>query len=178
MNNKGLKILIGIGLVGAGMWAGTKLPALAEGDNLVPGSIDDPVVTKSYVDQKIAALGSNKGPVNEKPEPPKDNQSTGVEAAGGIEIVSVKAGKTLILKDGAEAIVRVGKAVAYSPDKNGIADVTDGIDIKNGKKVPNDHLIVFPRGGRGLMGDPSQSSNLTVMVRGGYELKATSALAQ
>ncbi|PZD97892.1 hypothetical protein DNH61_00750 [Paenibacillus sambharensis] len=149
------------------MWAGTLLSPEKElhADSVVvtPGSVEDPVVTKSYVDQKVAAAAG--GSAGTGAQQPSNTSSS------AIEIVSVKAGKILIAKDGAEVVVRAGKAVAYSEDSNGIADVTDGKDITNGKPVPNNHLILFPRGGRGIMVAPGVDSNLTVMVRGGYEIK-------
>jgi len=175
MKAKALKTTAAICVIGAAMWVGSNFAATAEGEgaNVTPGSVEDPVVTKSYVDQKIATLGgTDKGNTTNpstKPDPAvdKDSEST------GIDIVLVKAGQTLMMQDGSEAIVRVGKAVAFSPDANGIADVTDGVDIKSGSKVPTNHLIIFPRGGRGITPDPAQSNGLTVMVRGAYEVKAS-----
>ncbi|CAM4275963.1 hypothetical protein [Paenibacillus tarimensis] len=167
MNSKVARMMTATVILGIGMWAGTILSPErelhADSEVITPGSVDDPVVTKSYVDQKVAAAaGGNTGASAQQPS----NTSS-----GAIEIVTVKAGKILIAKDGAEVVVRAGKAVAYSEDSNGIADVTDGKDITNGKPVPNNHLILFPRGGRGIMTAPGVDSSLTVMVRGGYEIK-------
>ncbi|WP_238590863.1 hypothetical protein [Paenibacillus beijingensis] len=180
MRNKSLKIMILIPVIGIGVWAGTQLPTIADSEagGLTPGSVDDPVVTKSYVDQKIAAIT---GGITQPPGTPSDNTGSGSDPSGddtdaaGIKIVTVPSGQTLLLGDGAEAVVRVGKAVAYSPDTNGVADVTSGEDIKSGQPVANNHLIIFPRGGRGVAPDPGQKNSLTVMVRGEYELKAVPA---
>jgi len=176
MKVKALKTTAAICVIGAAMWVGSNFAATAEGEgaNVTPGSVEDPVVTKSYVDQKIAALGgTDKGNNTTKPSTKPDTVGDKDSESTGIDIVLLKAGQTLMMQDGAEAIVRIGKAVAFSPDANGIADVTDGIDIKSGSKVPNNHLVIFPRGGRGIMPDPAQSNGLTVMVRGGYEVKAS-----
>lgn len=177
MRYKSWKMMILIPVIGIGVWAGTQWTTSADGetDGLTPGSVDDPVVTKSYVDQKIASItgGSQPGAPAPGTNPPADDSDA--DDAAGIKIVSVPSGQTLLLGDGAEAIVRVGKAVAYSPDTNGIADVTLGEDIKSGQAVANNHLIIFPRGGRGVAPDPAQKNGLTVMVRGEYELKAISA---
>lgn len=164
--NRKIKLLITAVVVGAGIIVGTQWPTSAEGESTAvsPGSVDDPVVTKSYVDSKIAAI-SGSGGNTDTPSKETDPESAVVK------IINIAPGQMLITKDGAEAVVRAGKAVAYSPDSNGIADVTDGTDIKSGSRVANNHLILFPRGGRGLMPEPGQKNGLTVMVTGGHEIK-------
>lgn len=159
-------LLVAVAVIGAGIIVGTQWPTSADGEsaNVTPGSVNDPVVTKSYVDSKIAAIGGGGGG-KETPDKEADPESSAVK------IINIAPGQMLVTKDGAEAVVRAGRAVAYSPDSNGIADVTDGTDIKSGSRVPNNHLILFPRGGRGLMPEPGQKSSLTVMVTGGYEIK-------
>lgn len=134
----------------------------AEADSsTTPGSADDPVVTKSYVDQKIAELARGGG----------GNPSVGSGTIAPLEVVVVPLGKTIIVKAGGELVVRSGKAIAVSSDVNGLSDMTDGVDIAPGKPVGNNHLILFPRDGRGVTHEPKSKSDLIVLVRGGYELK-------
>ncbi|MBM7566493.1 hypothetical protein [Paenibacillus sacheonensis] len=167
MKRNGLKLVLSIAVVGAAFWVGTTIASNAEGDasSVTPGSVNDPVVTKSYVDQQLASIGKGGGGTG------TGNQGGG-QAAQQVDVVTVPVGKFLIADDGAEFIVRAGKAVVYSADSNGISDLTDGKDITNGKPVPNNHLILFPRGGRGVTPAPGQKTGLTVMVRGDYELLA------
>ncbi|NBD26731.1 hypothetical protein [Paenibacillus glycinis] len=163
------KLALSITVVGAALWIGLKIPTLAEGDSAVvtPGSVNDPVVTKSYIDTQVADLV--KAELAKQGGGQTDSsQGTGAQK---VEVVTVPVGKRLIAKDGTEFIVRAGKAVAYSADSNGISDLTDGTDITNSKPVPNNHLILFPRGGRGVTPAPGQKTGLTVMVRGSYELQ-------
>jgi hypothetical protein len=127
-----------------------------------PGTVDDPIVTKSYVDKIVAKL------VNE--EVAKLGTGSGGSSAK-IEVVTVPWGTKVIVADGGELIVRSGKAVAYSTDKNGLSDMTDGLDIAPGKAVAANHLILFPRGGRGVEADPKQTKGLIVLVRGAYVLQ-------
>ena len=130
----------------------------------VPGSADDPVVTKSYVDQKIAELRGSIG----------SGGGTGGGSAGAVaklEVVTVPVGKTIYVQAGGELIVRTGKAVAVSSDANGLSDMTDGVDIPPGKPVGNNHLILFPRDGRGVRAAEDSKVDLIVLVRGGYEVK-------
>lgn len=134
-----------------------------------PGSSNDPIVTKSYVDAKVADLVKAEldklGPIT----------GGGGEGAGGamapLEVVVVPLGKSIIVKAGGELIVRAGTAVAVSSDANGLSDMTDGKDIAPGKPVGNNHLILFPRDGRGVKHDPKSKADMIVLVRGGYELK-------
>jgi len=127
-------------------------------DSAKPGSIDDPLVTKSYVD-KLLAGGSTGG---------GQGTTQGIETT----VVSVNPGEVLLAKAGAQFVLRAGKGVAYSSDANGISDVTDGKDIKSGQPVANNHLLIFPRDGRGVMPAPQAKAALTVLVIGGYEITA------
>lgn len=170
MKQKGLRVLAAVVLVGAGVWAGVNFasPLEAESNALSPGSVEDPVVTKSYVDEQLAKLsgGSTGG---------SGGGSTGgsgnAESAAALEVVTVPAGKTLMAGQGTEVIVRVGKAIAYSSDASGIADLTGGTDLTKGKAIPTNHLLLFPREGRGILPDPAQKNGLTVLVIGKYTLQ-------
>lgn len=118
-----------------------------------PGSINDPIVTKSYVDEQIRLISSGGG---------GGGQAT--------EIVTVKlnTGDSLIAGAGSEVILRTGKAVAYGDGSNGIPDVTGGADIKIGSNIPLNHQLIFPKAdGRGIK---ITTGPAYVMVRGGYQI--------
>lgn len=164
MKQKAIRGIIAFVLIGLGVWVGVNFakPLEAESNALTPGSVEDPVVTKSYVDEQIAKLnggGSTGG-------------NTGGTGSGtALEVVAVPSGKILMAGAGTEVIVRVGKALAYSSDSNGVADLTDGTELKSGAAVPANHLLIFPREGRGIQPDPAQKNGLTVLVRGSYTLQ-------
>ena len=164
-------------LIGGGIWAGSlmNLTAVGAGVTNQPGTADDPVVTKSYVDQAIQQAIKGGGttttpttPTN--PTTPSTNEGSG-SSSDSVSIVDVKPGQTLIASAGTEFVVRAGKAVIYSQDSNGVADLTDGKDIANGGAVANNHLLSFPRDGRGIQVQEGNKYNLTVMVRGGYKIQ-------
>lgn len=170
-------------LVGGSLWAGSLLNLTAEGavGSGQPGTVDDPVVTKSYVDQAIRQAlnggGSNTSGSSQAapsapatPAAPSTNDGNGL-AGDTLKIVELNPGKKLIAYAGAEFIVRSGKAVIYSADANGVADLTDGVDITNGGKVTNNHLLFFPKDGRGIQVAEDSKYNLTVIVRGGYTIE-------
>lgn len=166
MKQKIFKITGAAVLVTVGIWAGMVLAKPLEANSAVtPGTIEDPVVTKSYVDEQIAKLNGGGNPGNNN----GNSGETGVSVK--LEVVEVPVGKTLMASAGAEVVVRVGKAVAYSSDTNGISDLTGGVDIKSGKDVPTNHLIWFPRDGRGIKGHPDETNVLTVLVKGNYTIK-------
>lgn len=122
----------------------------------VPGSKEDPVVTKSYVDQ---ALGQIKSYV--------DDMLSGAGQGGTseLEVVNLNPGETIILEAGAEIILRAGDATIYSPTPNGLSDVTGGKDLVSGTSVPTNHLLITPRSdGRGVMAKTAS----VFMVRGQY----------
>lgn len=154
---------IGVGTLVAN---GTGLLSAQAGDS------GDPLVTKSYVDQQIAkALGNN--------------TSSGSTNTGGttsestvsekMEIVTIKPGQQLIAKGGAEFVIRAGKAVIYSADGSGVSDLTEGADLMNGANAPSNHLLMFPRDGRGITAVDATKNSVTVMVRGDYSIKNVEA---
>jgi hypothetical protein len=131
----------------------------------VPGSEDDPLVSKSYIeetiipqikeyiDDKISRLNGNNG----------ENISS-IEFA----VVSVTNGQSLIGQGGTELILRMGTANIIATEKGGIADVTAGTDLSNGVKMPSNHLLIIPLSdGRGL----KATSDILVMVKGSYVLE-------
>lgn len=104
-----LAVLIGIG---AAVWAA--------GD--APGSEGDPVVSKSYVDEKTS-----------------------------FSPVQLAEGQRLIGGEGAEIILRSGEASAIDNGENGVSDLTAGADLMSGAPVGLNHLLLVPRDdGRGI----------------------------
>ncbi|WP_018750000.1 hypothetical protein [Paenibacillus sanguinis] len=171
-------IVLPVVVVGISLWSGALLNLTTGGASAAtqPGTSEDPVVTKSYVDKAIqqALRGENIPSPTPSPSPaplPKDNDRTPPAVAAPVEVVTVKPGQKLIADAGTEFVVRAGLAVVYSKDVDGVTDLTDGIDIPNGWVVSKNHLLSFPREGRGLQVQPGNEYSLTVLVRGAYSLK-------
>ncbi|MEK4513104.1 hypothetical protein [Paenibacillus sp. FSL K6-2524] len=169
------KVAAAVVLIGGGVWAGSLANLKAEGAGVTnqPGTADDPVVTKSYVDQQIQQAIKGGGGSTSTPTAPTTPPSIGEnsDSSAEMKIVEVKPGKILVASAGTEFIVRAGKAILYSEDKNGVADLTDGKDIVGGEAVTNNHLLLFPKEGRGIQVKEGNTYNLTVIVRGGYQIK-------
>lgn len=181
------KAALAVILVGGGILAGSVLnnPANGASNGGQPGTADDPVVTKSYVDEQIAKALGGKVPSstnNAMPDKKDDITKTTVPSASAptdtttaanneVKVVELKPGKKLIAKAGAEFIVRNGYAVVYSMDASGAIDITDGTEIFHNQAVKKNHLLSFPRDGRGIQVQDGQTYNVTVMVRGGYSVQ-------
>ena len=180
MKRKVLKLSGAAVLIAVGVWIGIVVakPLEANSNAIAPGSIEDPVVSKSYVDEQITKLLGNVGGTGGGNTGGSAGGNNGNNGSGGdtaanavLEVVEVPVGKVLMAAAGSEVVIRVGKAVAYSSDTNGISDLTGGVDIKSGKPVPTNHLIWFPREGRGIQAAPEETLPLTVLVKGNYTLK-------
>ncbi|WP_338553397.1 hypothetical protein [Paenibacillus sp. KS-LC4] len=169
MKKKAMKVAIGAALLLIGFGIGILNPKAIEADGVstTPGSIDDPVITKSYLDEQLAKVsgGSSSGSGS-------SGSSNASSAQASLQVVNVPSGKVLLGEEGTEIILRVGKAVAYSSDSSGIVDITDGKDLVKGKSITNNHLLLMPRSGRGVTAATGYTKSLTVLVRGGYKLQS------
>lgn len=117
---------------------------------LDPGTQEDPLVTKGYVDNKFAEINTE----------------------FAFEPIKVDKGQKVIGVMGTEMILRSGEAKAISVTsggvENGLQDMTDGVDLKGNQDVPLNHLIIIPRDdGRGI----SLSTDAYIMIRGNYSIK-------
>lgn len=104
-----------------------------------PGSEGDPIVSKSYVDARASY----------KP-------------------VSLTTGQKFIGGEGCEVILRSGEANIIAGGENGVADLTQGVDLKGGAPITLNHMLLIPRhDGRGLVA----TTDIWVMVRGSYTIQ-------
>ncbi|MCC3379462.1 hypothetical protein ACFQ5D_13635 [Paenibacillus farraposensis] len=188
------KVSLAAVLLGGGIVAGSLMNNAANGASSSgqPGTADDPVVTKSYVDQKIAQAIKGETPASSTTSKTTntatpttsaasnatksgasstDKASTAVGQTEELKVVDVKPGQKLIAKAGSEFILRNGYAVVYSMDASGAVDITSGTEIIHNQAVEKNHLLSFPREGRGIQVKEGQKFGLVVMVRGGYTVQ-------
>lgn len=159
-----------------------------------PGSIQDPFVSKSYVDDEInkvkALINTNEpAPISETYVVGKLSEddmneiisdtiaqveflykNTGDEkdtAIANFSPVKLSKGQKIIGKEGTEIILRTGKAVAYSKVGDGLVNTTSGVDLKNGQQVKFNNLVIVPRDdGRGILA----SEDCWLMVKGDFQI--------
>jgi len=150
-------------LIGGGFFAGSILSSNADGlaDPNLPGMAGDPIVTKSYVDEAVKRL------VAQEVQKLQAGGGAGVSDSR-MTVIELKPGQKLLAGPGAEFIVRNGRAVAISSDANGIPDLTAGADLLAGSEIPLNHLLLFPREGRGIEPHKEMTGTIYVMVRGPY----------
>ncbi len=130
-----------------------------------PGGTDDPVVTKSYIIDKVvpdmkayvdAQLGiaSSDGTVTARP--------------ASFTVVNLNAGQSVIGEAGTEMILRMGSGKIIATQKGGLADTTSGYDLSNGTAAPSNHLLIVPvADGRGFKAE----TDSIIMIKGGYTVK-------
>lgn len=168
---------------------------VASAGNGNPGSDTDPLVTKSYVDQQIALLssqisnsgGSSSGTVDSKVieqlqtdigdltsfiigalQEIETLKGRVAALENGFVVVEAKAGQTILLSGGSEAILRSGTATSIMGAAGGLADVTAGVDLGQGSNVPKQHLLISSRtDGRGL----KITTNSFLLIKGAYQVK-------
>lgn len=123
-----------------------------------PGSEEDPLVTKSYIEKRIEQL---KYYIDQKIS--GDDSST-----SELEVVEVNSGQSIIGRAGTEIILRGGKGRVIAGELGGLSDITGGRDLQMGENVPANHLMIVPRDdGRGVY----VLENAIFMVRGSYEIR-------
>ncbi|TCK93457.1 hypothetical protein EDC19_1650 [Natranaerovirga hydrolytica] len=156
------------------------------------GSVDDPLVTKSYVDNEISkrlqggqsntdqssdvdinALYADliayvDGQIDNIELDIKVDSGEGLENTS-FEVLELMPNQTLIGKEGTELIVRSGEALIIdNQDNNGIPNVTTGDNLKLGEQVALNHLLIIPReDGRGIV----SKTGSWIMIRGDYTIQ-------
>ncbi|SET06197.1 hypothetical protein SAMN05660297_01265 [Natronincola peptidivorans] len=150
-------VLIVLLIVGQVVYANTK----------EPGSSEDPLVTLSYVEQRIEQVRFY---IDEKLSSSQPGQPSGDSTKGGsLELVYLSTGERLIADAGTEIILRAGNAVAIDSHRGGLSDVTAATDIRMNQQIPPNHLIIVPReDGRGVR---ALTNDVILLVRGKYTIE-------
>ncbi len=131
------------------------IPALASD----PGSLDDPLVTLSYVNDVL--LPQVKSYV--------DTTISASNGEGGADysVVNVSKGQMILGGKSCHMIMRMGTGTIVATEKGGVADVTVGIDLANGTAAPSNHLLIIPvDDGRGI----KMTSDGILMISGKYSV--------
>ncbi len=110
----GLVLMMAVGLA--------LMPTDGAASGIDPGTAEDPLVAKSYLDQLVR-----------------------------LQVLELEAGAVLRGEAGTEMVLRAGRAAAITTPQGGISDLTAGRDIQAGEAIPANHLLLIPRSdGRGL----------------------------
>ena len=134
-------------VLGLALVVSAVLGPLGYAESVQPGSEQDPLVTRSYVEQRINdALGS----------------------AGNTFIpVSAEPGDIILGHEGTEIILRSGQAAAHCPGFNGLVDVSRGGELFHDHEINQNHLMIIPRRDeRGVRA----VTEAWFMIKGGYDV--------
>lgn len=124
-------------------------------------STNDPLISLSYLTKYV----------NEALEPIKAAIGGGSETTSNtFEAIFVEYGKEIQCTAATEVILRSGTAVIVAEGSNGISDLTDGKDLKNGTEVPKNHDLLIPRGNDGRGIKITSEDGAYVMVGGAYKI--------
>ena len=153
-----------------------------------PGSEQDPIITRSYLEDVVAPqiynylheniegltkrideLMNRTQAVEESIEALKQNpQAPSQGESERFTVVQVEAGQKLIGGEGTELILRMGRATIIATEMGGLADTTHGQDLQNGTAMPPNHMLIIPRAdGRGF----EAHETVLVMVKGPYVIE-------
>ncbi|WXR62279.1 hypothetical protein WG909_03340 [Peptostreptococcaceae bacterium AGR-M142] len=140
-----------------------------------PGSKEDPVVTKSYVDKLI--LDNNmylENKINQINTNTDDNQKIDEQINNSIKkdnefnIVNVSKGKSIIFPQSTQFILRGGNAKIIDSKEGGILDITQGKDLRKDWQVPANHMLLVPRSDN--RGAYCEQDSIFIVI-GSYEIK-------
>lgn len=141
------------------------------------GTQTDPVVTKSYVEKRIAELDkkltdANKLQIEQQMATVQGQLSELLKASGSsgedFKLVQLKNGDTVMLGNGAQFILRAGLAKAIGGAGGGLSDLTQGKDIGTDQDITTNHLLLVPKDdGRGV----KILYDSWALIKGSYQIK-------
>ncbi len=126
------------------------------------GTQDDPLVSKSYVDDKINQVLEivNGGSVS--------TDGTIAPAGGSYQPVYASVGQVVLGGEGTEMILRSGKANIYIEGVDGLVDATTGKNLTTGDVATSNHIMIVPRDdGRGV----KVTEAAWFLIKGDYTIK-------
>lgn len=110
----------------------------------VPGSVSDPLVTKSYLEQQLAQVSGG---------------------SGAFLQVSLSKGDSVQLPAGSEVMIYSGNATVTGND--GLVNLTSGELFKSGNSLVRYNLYLSPSASSGL----TASGSVIIFIRGSYTKK-------
>ena len=130
-----------------------------------PGSEQDPLITKGYVDEIMEINAAEIAKLKQQLEDLKNQQQSG--GSEGFAVLTLETGQTLLSGAGTELVLRSGKATGVTGKDGNLADVTSAKDLTKGTAVVVNHLLISSRDdGRGL----KASTKCFLLIRGAYKI--------
>jgi len=146
-----------------------------------PGSADDPLISRSYLEERLANLNLGQAGQGISDEllsflieditASVLRQVSGGSVASDFVYTPVNAtnGQIIIGAEGTEIILRAGSAFAYSEVANGIVNATTGTELLGGEDIAINNLLIVPRSdGRGVL---ITSGDAWFIIRGEFTIR-------
>lgn len=123
------------------------------------GSKDDPLVTKSYLDEVLTPE------LMEEFSARLDAFDSASGDSGAFSVLTLSRGQTVSCQVGCEIMLRIGSASASGPDSPALVDTTSGTTLDAGGVLEKNHLYMATIVNNGLTA--SQDST-KILIRGEY----------
>lgn len=108
-----------------------------------PGSGDDPLITLSYIDDKV--IPEIKAYIDEKISGIGSSPAQSTGSVSEFNLVNVKANQKIIGGEGTQFVLRMGTGTIVATENGGVADLTDGVDLPHGTPIPANHNLLAPK---------------------------------
>ena len=127
------------------------------------GSKDDPLITKSYLDEVLqprleAEFASELDAALAEIE---------TEQSGDFVVITLTTGQTVTCGVGCELMLRIGSATALGPDYPVLVDTTAGESVSNGTALKTNHLYMVTIAGNGFK---AGSATTKLLIKGDYTI--------
>ena len=141
---------------------------------LAAGDQNDPLVTLSYLTQKV--LPDLEKSTQEKADAKSAEltkqfeelaSQSGTGSSASYQVVTLSAGQRMNLGLGAEVMLRVGSATAGAAENPALVDTTTGGNLNNGGALVQNHLYMMTIEGRGVR---ATAATTKLLVRGSYTI--------
>ena len=141
---------------------------------LAAGDQNDPLVTLSYLTQKV--LPDLEKSTQEKADAKSEEltkqfeelaSQSGTGSSASYQVVTLSAGQRMNLGLGAEVMLRVGSATAGAAVNPALVDTTTGGNLNNGGALVQNHLYMMTIEGRGVR---ATAATTKLLVRGSYTI--------
>ena len=141
---------------------------------LAAGDQNDPLVTLSYLTQKV--LPDLEKSTQEKADAKSAEltkqfeelaSQSGTGSSASYQVVTLSAGQRMNLGLGAEVMLRVGSATAGAAVNPALVDTTTGGNLNDGGALVQNHLYMMTIEGRGVR---ATAATTKLLVRGSYTI--------
>ena len=129
------------------------------------GTQEDPLISKSYLDEVIQPQLIQMVESQLEASMPEERRVSGI-----FELVTLDSGQRLVGSVGTEMLLRSGSAQGFSYDRNDVAlvDTTSAASVLNGAVIAANHLYLISIQGNGIT---VSSNGTTLLVSGDYTVE-------